>query len=244
MDNIIWRASQKFSSYEVTQSGQVRSAKTQKVITQVMHKGLNSVRITVDGTRIFVSVAYLVADAFPAPAASAKSDIDTLDGIHRIANKNIQLAYNSRVGEMENGVEDGTVTQAEFESWIADQAFQDVYQAALHLTFEVGCVFPTPLKEMRFAGTEYCTQKILACFAADNYKVLTVTNTASETVRKPKGPKGVSVMCKETGVIYPSKSAAARANHMDGESVTDSIKYGRPRKGCTFILVGDKGDNN
>lgn len=51
---------------------------------------------------------------------------------------------------------------------------------------------------------------------------------------------GIPVKCLETGEVYRSKIAAALANNMDDASVEDSIRTGRPRKGCTFVLADRK----
>ena len=189
--NMIWRASKVIEGYEVNSNGEVRNAKTQKVINQVDHKNCNGektahVRISHLGSRIFVEVATLVAETFPAlveaPVAVSKPQAVSpcMDGIQKIAKHNIQSAFAA-----------------------------DGYKVSA-------------LKKIKVNQAAQSTENIV-----------------DETVRKSRGPKDISVMCKETGTIYPSKSAAAKANHMDGESVTDSIKYGRPRKGCTFVIVGD-----
>lgn len=47
------------------------------------------------------------------------------------------------------------------------------------------------------------------------------------------------VRCVETGIIYPSQGAAARANNISLLVVQSSVKYGRPgRCGLTFELIG------
>lgn len=87
----------------------------------------------------------------------------------KIAQENIKNAFNWIVGERENTVSDGDMTQEEFNEWIMNSAVDEVYHEAITTKYhEDACGGPAPT-EMRFAGKEFCYEYLMKLFRRDGY---------------------------------------------------------------------------
>lgn len=107
------------------------------------------------------------------------------NGWQKIAKKNIKSAYNWHVGEMENSVQDGQMTEEELQDWIHNEAFDIIYQAALSTEYDDGYCGGTAPKEMRFAGKKFCEGYLKRLFEDDGYDP-TPTTPAPEKSKKSK----------------------------------------------------------
>lgn len=88
-----------------------------------------------------------------------------------IAKENIENAYNWIVGENENSVTDGEMTQEEFDNWIANNAFDEILNEAMSSKYEgdiAGGKAPAAMKRVR---KSICKEYLLSLFKADNYEV-------------------------------------------------------------------------
>lgn len=91
------------------------------------------------------------------------------NGWEEIAKENIKHAYDWITGEHENSVNDGEMTQEEFNKWIANEAIDQIYHEAITTKYyEDATGGPAPT-EMRFAGKEFCMKFIKNLLKADGY---------------------------------------------------------------------------
>lgn len=100
------------------------------------------------------------------PEPETKEDKNEL-----IAKKNIENAYNWIVGGNENSVLDGEMSQEEFDSWIANNAFNEILDEAMSSKYEAdsaGGKAPTAMKRVR---KSICKEYLLSLFKADDYDV-------------------------------------------------------------------------
>lgn len=88
-----------------------------------------------------------------------------------IVKENIENAYNWIVGGNENSVMDGEMSQEEFDSWIANDAFNEILDEAMSSKYEAdstGGKAPAAMKRVR---KSICKEYLLSLFKADNYEV-------------------------------------------------------------------------
>lgn len=88
-----------------------------------------------------------------------------------IAKENIKNAYDWIVGENENSVTDGEMSQEEFNSWIANDAFDEILNEAMNSKYEAdsaGGKAPAAMKRVR---KSICKEYLLSLFKADDYEI-------------------------------------------------------------------------
>lgn len=116
------------------------------------------------------------------------------NGWEKIAQRQLTNAYNSYVGELENGVQDGDLTQEQIEAEIAD-SLDYVYTEAITTHYEPGFAGGPAPKEMRFATKEYCYKFLKQLYAADGYKVNDSKKaTKAAKINKPVGSIKVELL--------------------------------------------------
>lgn len=87
------------------------------------------------------------------------------------AKANIRNAYNWIVGENENSVSDGDMTQEKFDEWIANDAFDQVLLEARNCEYTgemTGGKAPSCMKKVSKA---FCVEFLLTLFEADGYHI-------------------------------------------------------------------------
>lgn len=88
-----------------------------------------------------------------------------------IAKENIKNAYDWIVGGSENSVTDGEMSQEEFDSWIANDAFDEILNEAMSSKYEAdsaGGKAPAAMKRVR---KSICKEYLLSLFKADDYEI-------------------------------------------------------------------------
>lgn len=88
-----------------------------------------------------------------------------------IAKENIKNAYDWIVGENENSVTDGEMSKEEFNSWIANDAFDEILNEAMSSKYEAdsaGGKAPAAMKRVR---KSICKEYLLSLFKADDYEI-------------------------------------------------------------------------
>lgn len=88
-----------------------------------------------------------------------------------IAKENIKNAYDWIVGGSENSVTDGEMSQEEFDSWIANDAFDEILNEAMNSKYEAdsaGGKAPAAMKRVR---KSICKEYLLSLFKADDYEI-------------------------------------------------------------------------
>lgn len=116
------------------------------------------------------------------------------NGWERIARRNLKNAYNWLVGERENAVQDGDMTEKQLENWILYEALDEVYHEAITTKYTDSSAGGEAPKEMRFAGKEFCYRYLIKQFKKDGYTVTvpeTETKTAKKSTTKKTTPKTV-----------------------------------------------------
>lgn len=93
------------------------------------------------------------------------------NGWEKIAKKQLYYAYNWIVGENENAVSDGKMTNKEFLTWIQNEAINDVYHEAITTKYGEGHCGGSAPTEMRFAGKDYCYKYLVRLFKKNGYKI-------------------------------------------------------------------------
>lgn len=68
-------------------------------------------------------------------------------------------------------------------------------------------------------------------------KVDAILHSSTNVSSKSHKDSRCFILCVDTGIEYPTQSAAARDLGIDPAQVSDSIKTGRPRSGYTFKKV-------
>lgn len=68
-------------------------------------------------------------------------------------------------------------------------------------------------------------------------KVDAILHSSTNVSSKSHKDSRCFILCIDTGIEYPTQSAAARDLRIDPAQVSDSIKTGRPRSGYTFKKV-------
>lgn len=89
----------------------------------------------------------------------------------KIAKKNIENAYNWIVGGYENSVVDGEMTQEEFNEWINNKAFDEVFSEAMDTGYgleSAGGKAPAAMKRVR---KSICKEYLLSLFKADGHEI-------------------------------------------------------------------------
>lgn len=88
-----------------------------------------------------------------------------------IAKENIKNAYDWIVGGNENSVTDGEMSQEEFDSWIANDAFDEILNEAMSSKYgadSAGGKAPAAMKRVR---KSICKEYLLSLFKADDYEI-------------------------------------------------------------------------
>lgn len=88
-----------------------------------------------------------------------------------IAKENIKNAYDWIVGGSENSVTDGEMSKEEFDSWIANDAFDEILNEAMSSKYEAdsaGGKAPAAMKRVR---KSICKEYLLSLFKADDYEI-------------------------------------------------------------------------
>lgn len=162
------------------------------------------------------------------------------NGWERIAKKNLKNAYNWRVGETENGVLDGDVTQEEFQNWMKNDALEEIYYEAITTLYTGDSVGGEAPKEMRFAGKEFCYKYLINLFKKDGYivtapeaelKKATTTKKprakkstkATKTTKKVEEPTTIKVVLK----AFTGMKIAVYTGTLTGSTITITTKNGK-----------------
>ncbi len=113
------------------------------------------------------------------------------NGWERIAKKNLKNTYNWIVGETENGVLDGDVTQEEFQNWMTTDALEEIYHEAITTLYTGDSCGGEAPKEMRFAGKDFCYKYLISLFKKDGYTVAAPEAKTKKpaTTKKPRAKK-------------------------------------------------------
>ena len=123
--------------------------------------------------------------------------VTATNGWETIARKNLKNAYNWRVGETENGVLDGDVTQEEFQNWMKNDALEEIYHEAITTLYTGDSCGGEAPKEMRFAGKEFCYKYLIYLFKKDGYKP-EIPEDIKQALKKTTTPKATTKKTKKT----------------------------------------------
>ena len=141
------------------------------------------------------------------------------NGWERIAKRQIKNAYNYHIGGIENSVQDGEMTQEEFEEAAANY-FEEIYSEAMNTRYEPGfCGGPAP-KEMRFAGRKFCRNYLEELYKRDGLKY----NKDEEEPKKTKKPTKSTTAKVELLAFTGMKISEFSAELKDGEYIVITAK--------------------
>lgn len=90
-----------------------------------------------------------------------------INGIQRIAKRNIKRAFNTIVGGYYNCVLDGDDS---FKKLSREELADEIYESSLNDTYLDTCsvLYDKPMKEIRFAGKEFCYSVIESLMNKDS----------------------------------------------------------------------------
>lgn len=126
------------------------------------------------------------------------------NGWEKIAKRNLKNAYNWRVGEIWNAVQDGDMTEEQFNNWIQTEALDDIYHEAITTLYTGDSCGGEAPKEMRFAGKDFCYKYLISLFKKDNYTV----TVPEEEPKKTKAAKTTKTTKTTTKTTKTTKKAA------------------------------------
>lgn len=88
-----------------------------------------------------------------------------------VAMKQLNNAYRWIVGGNENSVNEGNMTNKEFNKWIAEKALKEVYHEAFTTMYNEDYVGGNAPSEMKFADKDLCIKYLIKLFMKDGYEV-------------------------------------------------------------------------
>ena len=142
------------------------------------------------------------------------------NGWERIAKRQIENAYNWNIGGLENDVQDGHMTQEEFEKVAAD-FFEYIYTEAMTTRYEPGFCGGKAPKEMRFAGRKFCRNYLEELYKRDGLKY---NKDEEEEPKKTKKATKSTTAKVELLAFTGMKISEFSAELKDGEYIVITAK--------------------